>query len=121
MIPPIFPTVAASASVTALIGTNPVRFYPAGEAPQDVATPYCVWQVISGLPENYLGSRADVDEINIQIDCYADTYTQVIKVASATRVAIENKAYITSIRGGEREPETDLYRYSFDVAWFVER
>lgn len=121
MIPPIFPTVSASASVTSLIGADPVRFYPAGQAPQGELRPYCVWQVISGLPENYLGTRTDIDEINIQIDCYAETYSVVNEVATAVREAIETQSYITSLRGGERERETGLYRYSFDVAWFVER
>ena len=42
MMPPIFPTAAASAASRAVLGTAPVRFFPFGAAPQDVALPYTI-------------------------------------------------------------------------------
>ncbi|MGL4711664.1 MAG: tail completion protein gp17, partial [Shewanella sp.] len=45
---PIFVVCRASTAVTDLLGTNPTRLYPFGQAPQNVAKPYAVWQVIGG-------------------------------------------------------------------------
>ena len=121
MIPPIFTTVSASSAVTAIIGTNPVRLYAAGYAPQNVAKPYATYQVISGSPENYLNQVPDHDEYGIQIDCFAQSYNDVINLAKAIRDSVEPVAHITAWRGGGKENETMLYRYSFDVAWQLNR
>ena len=42
-------------------------------------------------------------------------------VAEALRDAIEPNAHITSWRGDSRDTETKLYRYSFDLTWWVNR
>ena len=121
MYPPIFEVCAASAAVTALIGTPVTRLYPFGEAPQGVALPYTVWQTISGLPENYLGQAPDVDSWSLQIDVYADTATSARNVAKALRDAIEPVAYVTRWGGESRDPATNHYQVSFDVDWIVQR
>jgi len=116
MIAPIFGVCAASAAVTALLGSDPVRLYPFGQQDDAVVYPYVVWQNVSGSPENYLAQRPDVDSFTLQVD--AD---EVIAVASALRDAIEPHAYITRLGGQEKDPETKRYRYSFDVDWIVTR
>lgn len=121
MTPPIFAIIKASGTVTALIGSNPVRFYMAGEATQDTPVPYCVWQNIFGTPENFLGQLPDVDSWTTQIDVYADTATTVRAVAQAVRNALEPVAYVTSWNGESKDPATKRYRYSFDVAWITPR
>ncbi|MFT7337630.1 MAG: hypothetical protein ACI92B_000952 [Marinobacter maritimus] len=121
MFPPIFQVCSAAPAVTALLGTNPTRLWPFGEAPQDVALPYAVWQTINGLPENYLGERPDLDSWSIQIDVYADTATSARNAAKALRDSIEPAAYITRWGGESRDPTTKHYRYSFDVDWLVPR
>ncbi|MDA8485164.1 DUF3168 domain-containing protein [Pseudomonas resinovorans] len=121
MFPPIFEICKASAAVTALIGANPCRLYPFGEAPQGGQKPYAVWQTTTGLPENYLGQRPDLDSFGLQVDVYADTGFSVRAVAEALRDAIEPVAYITAWRGGGRDPETKNYRFTFDVDWLVQR
>lgn len=121
MYPPIFAALSASIAVKALIGSNPVRGYPFGGAPQGVAMPYVVWQTVGGLPENYLGQRPDIDSFTLQIDCYAATASAARAVAAAVRDAVEAHAHIVAWRGEERDPETMHYRYSFDVDWFVHR
>ena len=117
MFPPIFQLVSASPSVTALIGSSPVRFYPFGEAPQTVAKPYAVWQIIAGTPENYVSQRPDIDSYTTQIDCYAETATAARNVAKAIRDAVEDDAHVTSWRGEMRDEPTGLYRVGFDVSW----
>ncbi|MBY5942769.1 DUF3168 domain-containing protein [Halomonas sp. DP5N14-9] len=121
MQPPIFTVCASDPEVTALLGTSPTRLYPWGEAPQGVPTPYAVWQVVTGAPENYLGSRPDIDGFTIQVDVYADTGSAATDVAEAIRDAIEDKAYVVRWGGQETDPDTGRRRISFDVDWLVPR
>ncbi|MBF4377310.1 tail completion protein gp17, partial [Vibrio anguillarum] len=50
---PIFSICQQDPVVTSLIGSNPLRLYMFGLAPQSPTKPYAVWQVIGGQPENY--------------------------------------------------------------------
>lgn len=123
MYPPIFSVAAATPAVTALIGTNPVRLYLFGEATQATAKPYAVWQVVFGSPENFLSGVPSTDSYGIQIDVYGNTALQSRNVAKTLRDAFESgdKAYVTAWNGEFKESETNLYRYSFTVEWFVDR
>lgn len=125
MYPPIFAICAAAPAVTALLGAGPVRLYPFASAPQPgtdfYALPYAVWQIVGGLPENYLGRVPDIDSMTLQIDAYAAQVAQARSVAMALRDAIEPHAHIVSWRGESFEADTGLYRYSFDVDWWVPR
>lgn len=121
MYPPLFATLFASAPVKALLGTTPLRVYPAGEATQETVVPYAVFQTITGTPENYLGSRTDMDGYTVQVDVYAATLSSARACASAIRVALESVAYITSLREPSKDPTTRNYRYSMDVDWFTDR
>lgn len=121
MIPPIFAVCAASSDVNDQLGTDPLRLFQFGLAPQNVARPYAVWQIIGGAPENYITGVPDIDQYSIQVDVYATTATDARDAARALRDAIEPVAHIVGWRGEDREPETQLYRISFDVDWFVHR
>ncbi|MHA6639931.1 DUF3168 domain-containing protein [Stutzerimonas frequens] len=121
MFPPIFQVAAASAAVKALLGSNPVRFWPFGEAPQGTALPYAVWQVASGAPENYINERPDMDRFTLQIDVYAATGASARAVGAALRDAIETHAHITRWGGESKDEETGHYRLSFDCDWHVSR
>jgi len=119
---PIFSACAASTAVKALIGTPPnMRLSEFGLAPQTVALPYAVWQVVTGFPENYIDRVPDIDSYTIQLDVYATTATAARNVAEAIRDAIETKAHIVAWRGESKDPDTAHYRSSFDVTWFVPR
>lgn len=121
MYPPIFPLAVGSAAVTGLLGSNPTRLYPFGEAPQGVTKPYAVWQQVGGFPENYLGTVPDADNYTAQIDVYADTADEAVAVAEALRDVYEPHAYITNWNGDGRDEDTNNYRYSFDVDFIVIR
>lgn len=116
--PPIFEICAADSAVLAWLGSNPVRLFPYGRAPQNPEPPYAVWQVVGGVPENYLDCPPDIDSFTLQIDVYANTDTDVDGAATALRDVIQNYAYIVSWRGDIREQETNHYRKSFDVDWW---
>lgn len=122
MTPSIFPVVAASPTVQAVLGTNPVRFFPFGQVKPEYATStYAVHQIISGSPENYLNQRPDIDRVTIQIDAYADTGVEATAAAVAIRDAVEGWAYVVSWRGTGRDDPTGRFRASFDVSWWEER
>ena len=121
MFPPIFSICAADNVVKTLLGSSPVRFWPFGSAPQEASMPYAVWQIIGGVPENYLGNIPDSDRFSLQIDVYASTGIAAQNVALALRDAIEPHAYITAWRLGDRDSTTKAFRISFDVDWIINR
>lgn len=124
MFPPFYATCAANAGVKAIFGTSP-RIYPHGQAPAagsvGFATPYAVHQMIPGSPENYLAGVPDTDAFTLQVDVYADTVAAAASAAQAIRDAIEPIAYIAAWRGGNKDPDTELYRYGFDVDFLTPR
>lgn len=115
MLPPVFALLNV-APVTALVGTNPVRVFPWGEAPEGTAYPYVTWGVISGVPDNQLSGSPCVDSINVQVDVWAKTAASAVAVATAVRNAIEPSAHMVNFGSTERDPDTGSYRYrmSFD-------
>lgn len=121
MYAPIFKIASASPGVQAVLGVEPTRLYPFGEAPEGVALPYAVWQGIGGAPENYLGGRPDMDQFALQVDVYGATAESVRQVGAALRNAIELHAHITRWSGERKDATTGRYRLTFDVDWYVER
>ena len=121
MTPAIFPLVTGSAAATALLGTSPTRFYPCGEAPENVAKPYATWFVVSGVPENYLDCPPNIDSITVQVDVWADSQTDARDVFEALRKAFEGDAHIMGVGPEGREPDTRLYRHSMTVDFWQER
>lgn len=119
MFPPVWPILTASgvwvSELQAVFGAPDPRIYPFGSAPQDIPSPYALWQTINGNPENYLGDAPDLDGWLVQFDVYADNVADVYSCAKALRNALEPKAYIENWRGESTDPDTKEYRYSFDV------
>lgn len=121
MVPPLYAVCSADASVQSLLGTDPMRLFPFGQARQKETYPYAVWQIVGGQPENYLGQVPDVDSISTQIDVYAKTWSSARLVALALRTAVEPVAHVTAYHGEMRDPETESYRISFTVDWITAR
>lgn len=130
MIPPIFETLQASATVRSLLGARP-RVFKHGEAPQapppragqtqaDVR-PYATWLLISGVPENTLSEAPGIDRDSIQIDVYSKTEAECEAVATAIRDQLETVTHMTALRMPPRDPETKLFRLSMDFDYWLER
>jgi hypothetical protein len=114
--------------VIAVLGDNPLRFYPFGEADEEPldadAAPrpvYATWQTINGRPENYLSERPDMDWYRVQIDVWAPRGSIADAAADALRNALEPHGYMVSLNLDGRDPETRLYRISFDFEFWVSR
>lgn len=123
MIPPIFALCSADTTLQGLLTTYDGHFalYPFGEAPQLVARPYVVWQIVDGEPENYLGDAPDMDAMSIQLDVYAAEAADAREVATALRAVVEIVAHVVRYNGEWRDPETRAYRCSFTVDWLIDR
>jgi hypothetical protein len=121
MYPSFFSTLTGTPAVTALLGSNPTRVYPHGEAPQTVAKPYVTHQLVTGLPENYLADTADMDTCRVQFNCYGATSASALSVASAIRTALEPFGYVVSMNLTGRDPDTNNYTYSFDMEFMSAR
>lgn len=121
MYPPIFTIVAADATVTSIFGSSPVRVYPFGGAPEESTLPYAVWQIIGGVPENYVTNTPDLDTFLVQMDVYAETATAARSGAEALRDALEDSAHIVSWNGESTDSQTQHYRYSFDINFLTAR
>ncbi|WP_421793866.1 tail completion protein gp17 [Hydrocarboniphaga effusa] len=123
MRPNLYPMVQGDAGVQAILGDDPMRFFPFGEAdegsnPDQV---YATWQLISGLPQNQLKGPATLDWFRMQIDVWAANANDADAAASALRTALEPKGYIVSINADGRDPATRAYRISFDFEFWQKR
>lgn len=121
MNPGLLSIVAANAASKALLGSNPLRFYPYGEADEKTAKPYAVWQTAYGSPFNFLAGTPTDDSWGVQIDVYGADSVQATKTAEAVRAALEPHGYLVSYNGEGREAQTRLYRYSFTMEFMTTR
>lgn len=126
--PPVFEVAKASSEVTALLGVNPTRLWPFGEAPRDAngvpasATPYAVWQLSYGTPQNTLSCPPDIDNAGVQVDAYAKTAAQARAVANALSEAYEDAYHhVVSWNGEFMDDPTRLFRVSFTVEFWTPR
>lgn len=118
---PLVTLCRASTAVKAVLGENPMRIYPFGLAPKDVACPYAVFQTIGGSAAMYLGDTPDFDNATLQIDVYDNTLAGAIQAGKAIRGAIESNCYVTRYDEDGKDPATALKRCGFDVDWIVIR
>lgn len=116
MNPPVFPIISADAACLAVLGSNPVRFYPWGRAPQNSKKVYAVYTVYNAVPENYLGDLPDIDNKGVQINVYADSPSELDAAFTAIRNALEPHAHMTNFANFDPDNETDLLsvRMEFD-------
>jgi len=121
ILPPVFALLNVPA-VTALVGTNPVRVYRAGYAPQDAPLPHVTWQVIAGSPDATL-DLPGMDNHRVQVDCWAADSASCIALARVVRDAMENDGenVMVSINGDDVDPDTKEYRWSMDFSIWTPR
>lgn len=121
MNPELFPILNANTAVKAVLGSNPLRVYPWGRAPQNVVKPYAVYGVYNGNPENYLNQVPDIDNKGTQIDIYASTSESAEDVFIAIRDALEPTVHMTSFATPNLDAETNLYSARLEFDFWDER
>ena len=99
-----------------------IRLYPHGEAPEGVAFPYAVYQVISGRPLSCVNSnKASTDDVLYQIDVYDTEYNRAHETVNAMRSALEYIGRIETVPRTTRDGTTKHWRCSFDVSVYENR
>ncbi len=121
MIPPVFPLLQASSAVAVLLGSDRLRVYPWGRAPEGGLRPYATYTVYDGQSENYLGQVPDMDNLGTQVDVWADTGEACVACAIAIRDALEAHAHVTSFDGSKWDEESKLYRCRMDFDFYKAR
>lgn len=125
LIPSLGPLIASSNAVKAIIGSNPVRFYPQGAAPQNAVAPYVTQSVVDTVPLNTLSELPAGDGSRVQLSCWSDNTgtgaTSVQALATALRDLIEPHHHILVIRDMGRDFETQRYRIDLDVSVWSDR
>ena len=122
MIPPIFPLVATVPAITALVGTDPVRVYRAGRAPQGSVAPYVTWSIVSDSPAPDLDGGGMV-HFRVQVNSFSADEDECDELDAAVQAAIENDGENVSLglSVDEVDQATGLYRMSRDFSLWVPR
>lgn len=81
----IYYLLSNDATVSGLVST---RIFPE-VADQEQAMPYIVYNIRSNDPSDVQTGPSALDTASIEIACYSTSYTQVIDVASAVRLALD--------------------------------
>lgn len=123
-LPNPFAILSADPAVTDLIGSNPVRCFPHGQAPQGVAYPYVTYTAASIVPINSLdtgGALADTNLVQVSLWCRPTPYPGVTDLYRAVRQCLEADYDIESVRDMGIDNETGSYRIDLDVRMFAHR
>lgn len=121
MFPPVFTLLVDDSYLSALLGANPFRVFPFGNAPQNVEKPYVTYTVYDGTPVNSLGDAPDRDTLHTQIDVWAEDGTESTDIAKAIRDLLETHAHMTSFTAEPPEETTGLYRCRMDFDFLTAR
>lgn len=122
MYPPIFQLVAADATATGLLGSDPVRFWPFGSAPVGETRPYATHQLVAGAPVNTITTPPRADRASVQVDAYGRNATEAWNVAKAIAAAVEaSRAYVMSWDLALTDEATGLFRVAFTCDFYVPR
>lgn len=100
----------ASGGVTALVDQ---RISPLLRA-QDEALPCITLTLVTTVPFNHLLGPPSLDENRVQVDCWAETYTDARDVANASRVALEAAGLVMTSEAEDSEPDVNEYRVTQD-------
>lgn len=118
MLPPVYATLRANATVVATVGSRIGRH---GRVAQDTDKPYITWQVVTGLPHDQLSGTPTSDFTTVQIDCFHLLDGGVEDLAEAVRDALDAVLISNRIVINMREPDTKLYRIGFEADFITQR
>lgn len=117
MLPPVYATLMADATVASMTG---------GRIRQDVGNPdegapYIVWRLLTATPELTTQRRAPADRCSISVDVFASNEDERETLTKAARDALEPHGHILTIQSLGKDADTRLWRMTFDMDWFIAR
>lgn len=91
------------------------RVYPL-VMPQNPTYPAIVYNRISSAAQNVLEGGSTIDQVRIQVDTYATTYSAAKSLARLVRLAMEGASFKATLQTDQDFYESDLsiYRVSQD-------
>lgn len=106
---------SGSAALVAIVGA---KIY-AGRAPQNTASPFVIWQRVSGFQDQVLDGLTDLVTGRFQVDCYAATYDDAKRMARAVAAAVQQndgdlEAYLEGNRDIFDDDLPNFFRRSMD-------
>lgn len=124
MLPSVFPLLNTP-EIRSYVGTNPVRIYGFGSAPQDALKPYITFQDVAGSPHDQLSGAPCGDSDLVQIDIYAgpeESQRAVIRaLAKLVRNALDDAYIVNRLVIQTRETDTKLFRISIEANFITNR
>lgn len=105
---------------TALLGTDPVRFFEFGQAPELEALPYATWQELNFSPFfTYDRQGNPTDLLKTQIDVWATTTAEVRAIVREIRLALNPYVDVTFCQFTWDQP-SKLYRAIIHINYVKE-
>lgn len=90
-------------------------------AKQGTPLPRITFQRVGNAPVTDFGGSSNLDQVRIQVDCWADDYLESKTLASQTRAILEAQSFKALLISDfdEYEPDTRIYRVRQDYrCWF---
>lgn len=116
-LPPLQSALRGSASLTALVGDRISQQI----APEDQARPYVVWGLLSGVPANTLSCPPEWDDQVCFVDCWATSQVVCRQMMQAAVEAVEGIGHIVFGPVDGYEPDTKLFRWTWNIEVFNNR
>lgn len=87
-------------------------------AAQGGSTPYITYQTITGIEHETLADGGGARRVTFQIDLWSTSKAQVVALAPQAKTLLRSALTVGEIRDNPApyEPDTKLYRASFDVS-----
>lgn len=105
MFPPIYQYLSGNSTVVSIAGD---KLY-LDVAPQGTDQPYVIWFFGGGIPNNYLGDTPGIDNVIVDIKCYARNSAVAENLARAVQAELEQWSQSQSSPVSDWEFETKLH------------
>lgn len=107
----IFDTLRNHAGLSAIIGQ---RIFPV-VLPQNGTFPAITYQISGTDPENDLDGYTGLNNLRVQLVCWAESYLEATNVSKQAALAMESATTFDAIRTRRRDHPYDLSTYLYQV------
>jgi len=121
----IYTLFSATPPTTALNTALGGRFYPY-EAPESATYPYCVYSMVSDIPDYAFGGKKDVSTFRVQFSLYSqkssavevlNAYENLKTLFDGCKLSVTGYTFLSCIRENSvlyRHPETNIWQHNTD-------